>query len=213
MSRVAARSVARTVSLVVGLAVAVPASAGPPTDTLRHHIDRLFTALADPELKGAANAARRHRMLRTYADEALDFQEAARRTLGTHWEARTPEERTRFVQLFTALVDHAYLSRLTYNGERVVYDGESMTGNEAVVRARALSPNGSATPVQFQMISDGAGAWRVVDVSFEGMSLVGSYRAQFAKILRAASYDELVSRLEAKVRAEAQGTDNPSSAP
>ena len=213
MSRVAARSVARTVSLVVGLAVAVPASAGPPTDTLRHHIDRIFSALADPELKGAANAARRHRLLRTYADEALDFQEAARRTLGTHWEARTPEERTRFVQLFAALIDHAYLSRLTYNGERVVYDGESMTGNEAVVRARALSPKGSATPVQFQMIRDGAGAWRVYDVSFEGMSLVGSYRAQFAKILRAASYDELVSRLEAKVRADAQDIDNPSSAP
>jgi phospholipid transport system substrate-binding protein len=213
MSPVVARSVARTVSLVVGLVVAVPAAAGPPTDTLRHHIDRLFTALADPELKGVTNATRRHRLLRTYADEALDFQEAARRSLGTHWDARTPEERAHFVQLFTALIDHAYLRRLSYNGERVVYGGESVTGNEAVVRARALSSNGSPTPVQFQMIRDGAGTWRVYDVSFEGMSLVGSYRAQFTKILRAASYAELVTRLEAKVRAEAQDPDNPGNAP
>jgi hypothetical protein len=31
------------------------------------------------------------------------------------------------------------------------------------------------------------------------MSLVASYRAQFNKIIRAASYDELITRLEAKV--------------
>jgi phospholipid transport system substrate-binding protein len=203
------------VSLAIGLAAAAPAVAGPATDTLRRHIDRLFAALSDPALKGPANAARRQRTLRAHAEEALDFPEAARRTLGPYWTERTPEERARFVQLFTQLIDQAYLSRLSYDGERVVYDSETATDGEAVVRARAIDTNGSATPVEFRLVRDAAGAWRVVDLSFEGMSLVGSYRAQFIKIIRASSYAELVSRLEAKIRTDAQGNsgDGPGSAP
>jgi hypothetical protein len=38
------------------------------------------------------------------------------------------------------------------------------------------------------------------------MSLVGSYRAQFNKIIRASSYDELVHRLEGKTRGDAQAS-------
>jgi phospholipid transport system substrate-binding protein len=119
------------------------------------------------------------------------------------------------VQLFTQLIDQAYLSRLSYDGERVVYDSETATDGEAVVRARAIDTSGSATPVEFRLVRDAAGAWRVVDLSFEGMSLVGSYRAQFIKIIRASSYAELVSRLEAKIRTDAQGNsgDGPGSAP
>jgi phospholipid transport system substrate-binding protein len=212
---VLSRSLAAAVSLVVGLALALPASAGPATDTLRRHIDRIFSALADPQLKGVANAARRQRLLRAYAEEALDFREAARRALGPHWEARTPDERARFVQLFTDLIDQAYLSRLSYNGERVVYDTETVSGGEAIVLARALGSRGTGTPVQFQMVRDGAGQWRVYDVAFEGMSLVGSYRAQFNKIIRGSSFAELVSRLEAKIRTDAQAStgDTPASAP
>jgi phospholipid transport system substrate-binding protein len=211
---VRARHVAAAVSLVASLALVLPASAGPATDTLRRHIDRLFAALADPQLKGPTNAARRQRLLRTYAQEALDLREAARRTLGAHWQARTPEERTRFVQLFTDLIDQAYLSRLSYNGERVQYDTEAVTGNEAVVGARALDTNGGVTPVQFQMMRNGAGEWRVYDVAFEGMSLVGSYRAQFNRIIRESSFADLVSRLEAKIRTGIQVSgETPGSAP
>ena len=136
-----ARSVAAALSLVVGVALATPASAGPATDTLRRQIDRIFTTLADPQLKGSANASRRHRILRTYAEETVDFREAARRSLGSYWEARTPDERARFVQLFTDLIDQAYLARLSYNGERVLYDTETATDREAIVQARALGRN------------------------------------------------------------------------
>jgi phospholipid transport system substrate-binding protein len=60
--------------------------------------------------------------------------------------------------------------------------------------------------VTFSLHQGADGGWRVYDVSFEGMSLVGNYRAQFNKIIRGSSFDELVARLEAKTRVDAQAS-------
>ena len=191
-------------TLALALLVAAPAWAGAPTDTLRTNVERIFAVLDDAALKGVAHTPARQRAVRVLAEEALDFHESARRALGTHWEARTDAERTRFVRLFTDLIDQGYLSRLSHDGERLAFDTETITGSEAVVRARALTKSGGATPVTFFMAQADDGRWRVYDVAFEGMSLVGNYRAQFNKIIRAGSFTELVTRLEVKTRGDAQ---------
>jgi hypothetical protein len=41
--------------------------------------------------------------------------------------------------------------------------------------------------------------WVVRDITIEGVSLVGSYRAQFDRVIRASSYPELVVRMRARV--------------
>ena len=203
------RRITAVLALVLGIAVASPADAGPPTDALRVSIDRLFAVLEDESLKAPGRAAERQRTIRALAEDALDFNESARRSLAAHWDARTPEERARFARLFTDLIDQAYLARIALDGERISLDGESITDKEAVVKGRALSKSGGVTPVQFYLHQDGAGRWRLYDVSFEGISLVSNYRAQFNKIIRASSFDELIVRLEAKTRAEAQASTAP----
>ncbi len=201
--------------LALGVAVATPASAEPPIDALRSYVDRLFVVLDDAGLKGPTRAVERQRTVRAIAEEALDLNESSRRVLGAHWDVRTAAERTRFVRLFTDLIDHAYISRISLDGESIALDGETVTGQEAVVKGRALSKSGGATPVLFFLVQGAEGRWRVYDVSFEGMSLVGNYRAQFNKIIRASSFNELVNRLEAKTRGDAQanGEATPKTSP
>jgi len=200
------RRIAAALAVVLGVAVATPASAGPPTDALRTYVDRFLGVVDDASLRAPGRSAERHKTIRALAEEALDFNESSRRALASHWEARTPAERTRFVRLFTDLIDHAYLARLSLDGEKIALDSETVNDKEAIVKGRALSKSGSATPVQFYLHQATDGRWRIYDVSFEGMSLVGNYRAQFNKIIRSSSFDELVSRLEAKTRTDAQAS-------
>lgn len=200
------RRVAAALVFVAGVASATPALAGPPTNAMRGYVDRIFALLDDPRYKAPGQAAERHRAVRALAEDALDFQESARRSLGAHWGERTPVERARFARLFADLIDHGYLARLSWDGERIEYDTETVNGKDAVVGARALSKSGGVTPVFFSLHEDADGRWRIYDLSFEGMSLVGNYRAQFNKIIRATSFDELVARLEAKTRTEAQAS-------
>jgi phospholipid transport system substrate-binding protein len=197
---------AAVLALLAGLTTAVPAWAGPPTEALRGYIDRVFAVLDDPGMKASGQSTARDRVVRALAREALDYRESARRSLGPYWEARTLQEQGRFVELFTGLIERAYLARISYDGERVLYDAESVQGGDATVLARAIARTGSVTPVEFSLHRGADGRWRVVDVAFEGMSLVDNYRAQFNKIIRGSSYEELIARLEAKVPTGAQAS-------
>ncbi len=52
--------------------------------------------------------------------------------------------------------------------------------------------------VDYLMWRDGARRCRACDVKVSGVSLVGSYRSEFSKIIQTASYETVLTRLEAK---------------
>ena len=195
----ALRRGAAACALMVVTMSASTAWAGPPTEALRHSIDGLFAVVNDPTLKNGARAAERQRALSALAETMVDFGEAARRTLGATWDGRTPAERAHFVRLFADLIKHAYLARIATLGVRIAYDEEIAKDSDVVVRVRAFDKRGDATPVAFAMRQGHDGQWRVFDVSFSGLSLVGTYHAQFDRVIRTASYDELLSRLEKSI--------------
>jgi phospholipid transport system substrate-binding protein len=186
--------------LTVVLALAPgSASAGGPSEDLNNGIERVFASLRDPDLQAPNKATERRLAVRRVAEDVFDFEETAKRSLGRHWQERSPEERREFVSLFTELIDRAYLRRMDrYDGEQVVIVSDTVDGNQAVVQTRIVTRDKSEIPVEYLMHRTGDDRWRVWDVKIAGMSLVGSYRAQFNKIIHAESYGDLVKRLQAK---------------
>jgi len=174
------------------------AAAGAPTDQLRGSVDSVLRTLTDPELKKGAKSAERRRSIRLAANEIFDFPEISRRSLAVHWQARSPAERQQFVGLFGDLLEHSYISKIeSYSGEKIQYVGETIDGNQAVVRTRIVSKQGTETPVEYRMLLQGD-RWRAYDVTIEGVSLVANYRAQFNAIIQRAGYPDLVGKLKAK---------------
>jgi phospholipid transport system substrate-binding protein len=136
--------------------------------------------------------------VRKISEDIFDYPDTARRALGQHWNARTPEEQREFVQLFADLLDRAYFSKIDrYQGEKVRYGAETVNGDEAIVKTTIMSKGGSDIPVDYRLhLTDGR--WRVYDVNIEGVSLVSNYRTQFNKIVQTESYATLVQKLKAK---------------
>ena len=67
--------------------------------------------------------------VRKIANEIFDFGETARRSLGRHWQPRTPAERDEFVQLFSDLLERSYISKVElYGGEKIQYVGRHHRG-------------------------------------------------------------------------------------
>jgi len=189
----------RTVCAAVAFALVLcgpHAEAGPPTDQLKQRVDEVIRVLDDPSLK--AQPAQRHAAIRKIAENIFDYPNTARRALGTHWNARTPEERKEFVALFADLLDRAYLSKIDlYQGEKVRYTNEAVDGDEVTVKTMLLTPRGTSIPVDYRMhLVDGR--WLVYDVIIEGVSLVSSYRQQFNKIIVTESYPSLLQKLRSK---------------
>ena len=73
------------------VSVATPAVAGAPTEQLKQRVDQVIKVVDDPALAG--KPAERHAAVRKIAEEIFDYPDTARRALGPHWNARSPQER------------------------------------------------------------------------------------------------------------------------
>ena len=203
----------RHVALVLALAVAglalaaSPARAGAPLDQLRLQVDRVLKVLDDPELKKPDKAKDRRLVVRKIANDIFDFSETAKRSLGRHWQARTPAEQSEFVLLFSDLLERSYLSKIElYGGEKIQYLSDAVEdGDQAKVLTKIVARQGSEIPIEYRMHKKGE-RWLVYDVMIEGVSLVSNYRTQFNKIIQTSSFQELVKKMKSKQEEFASGT-------
>ncbi len=185
--------------------------AGPPTDQLRAGVDRVITILRDPALKGEKQLTSRRAAISKVAVEIFDFGEMAKRSLGQHWERRTASEREEFVRLFTDLIERSYIAKVDQHDAvaTMTYGKETVDGDYAVVQATIPLTHGNTMPLGYRMRRTG-GQWKVYDLDIDGISLVANYRAQFNKIIRISSFEDLVAKLKSNQAEFAAASASPS---
>ena len=180
------------------LLVAGETWAGLATDQLKGAIDRVVKTIDDPAYKGEDKATARRRAVRKVANDIFDFGEIARRSLARHWQPLTDKQRDEFVMLFADLLERSYISKIElYGGEKILYTGERVEGDQASVATRIITKNGTDVPIDYRMLKRGD-RWLVYDVNIEGVSLVSNYRTQFNKIIQTGSYNDLVQKMRTK---------------
>ena len=195
---------AMTAALLLGLTASV-AAALTPTETVKSRVDEALQSLSQTANPSAEASERRRADIRRAADTLFDFPDMSRRALGRHWTDRTPAEREEFTRLFTDLIARTYIGKIDrYAGESIAYVGERVDGEEASVRSQVVTAKGSQIPVEYRLhrVND---EWTAYDVLIENVSLVGTYRSQFDRIIKAESFANLLRRLREKGQvAEAQ---------
>jgi phospholipid transport system substrate-binding protein len=191
------RAIAVTVCAGCFLLTAV-AWAGQVTEQIKQKVDKTLKILGDPALKAPGMETKRRQMLRAIADEIFNWEEMAKRSLGIHWKARTPEEKKEFVKLFSDLLDRTYMGKIEkYSGEKIAYANETIDGKYALLESKIFTKNDTEVAVNYWLINKD-GTWWVYDVSVEGVSLIKNYRTQFNEILARSSYPELVKKIKSK---------------
>ena len=177
---------------------------GEPQEKLRQTIDAVLTVLSDKSLQGPEQTAERHAKMRQAVTKRFDFDEMARRTLGTHWRKLSPAQQQEFVPIFRALLEQSYINKIDsadgsqdsirYRKETVDDDGYASVLTEIVRQNDNID-------VEYRMLERGDD-WQIYDVVIEGVSLVNNYRTQFNKIIREASYEALVKQMKTKLAQE-----------
>jgi len=193
------------VMLMVALATgAHPAAAQPkaadqtaPLDLVKATVSRVLAIVQAPRV--IANDGRQRRAeIRRAAQGLFDFPEMARLTLAQHWKDRSAPEQEEFVQLFTELLERSYLTTIeNYAGEKITFQGESISGPYAQVRSRITTDRRMETSIEYRLLERDA-RWAVYDVVLDGVSLVSNYRSQFNSIIRTSSFADLLAKLRSK---------------
>lgn len=169
-----------------------------PGDQVRQTVDKLLAILKDPQLKGESKKNERRQELREVLYQRFDFAEMAKRSLGSNWRRRSPDEQKEFVKLFTNLLEGAYLDKIeSYNGEKMQYLKDVGDNNEAEVDTKIVDTKGQQYSINYRLHNVNAD-WKVYDVIIEDISLVNNYRSQFNRVLAKSSYEDLVKRMKEK---------------
>ena len=130
--------------------------------------------------------------------ERFDFFEMSKRVLGSQWRKLSSNEQQEFVDLFTTLLEHAYIGKIeNYSNQKVEFMDQRIKGERAQVKT-LLTDQEVSIPVSYIMILK-EGNWMVYDIIVEGVSLVRNYMDQFKEILRTDGYASLLKQLQDKV--------------
>lgn len=189
------------VALLMVLLLCPDGWAGSPTEQLRGFFTAATRVLDGAEARGGPQ--QRLTTIRAMVGDIFDFRAAAQLSLGPDWDVRTPTEREEFVRLFTDFLERSLIfgiaSRIHLaDGVKVSYLGESVDGTLANVWTTIVSKRGLDLPFNYRMIERGD-RWAVRDVVIDGVSLAANYRAQFARVIQASSYLDLVRQMQARV--------------
>lgn len=129
----------------------------------------------------------------------LGIHQLAQRTLGIYWKQASPEEISKFEQLYLRLLENTYLNRIgDYStGGRVDFLEERIRGDKAIIDTLAVTDK-LEIPVQYKMVLKD-GIWEIYDVSIEGVSLIRSYRSSYGEIVRKDGFVGLLAQMEKKL--------------
>jgi phospholipid transport system substrate-binding protein len=169
-----------------------------PEQLIRETVDAVFVILRDAAL--AKDPKRRMQALREVVDKAFDWPAMARSSLGAHWRKLDDAQRAEFVEVFKELLAQQYMDDIDrFQGtEQVSVTGSEKSGDLVVVKTVLLTGSREQVPMSYTL-HQLAGAWRVEDLSIEGVSLVNHYRKTFARFLVNRTFAELLEQLKRKL--------------
>jgi phospholipid transport system substrate-binding protein len=179
--------------LLMGVTSIVEADA--PLEKVRQTINSVLDVLANQDLPEPERKAK----IREVILQRFNFEEMAKRSLGRHWQKRTPEEQQEFVQLFTDLLENSYIDKIerSEGKENINYTEETIENSNASVRTAIVQKGDQNIDVEYRLLKRN-GDWQVYDVVIERVSLVNNYRTQFNKILLQESYEALIKKMKLK---------------
>ena len=187
-------------ALTVYLTMWVPgAQAAGPMDEVKGLIDQVQTIMQTNMEK-----SKRLDLIEKLTGKHMDFQEMAKRCLGSTWGTLNAGQKAEFVQLFGELLKAHYAKHLDeFAKTKVDYKGETCNGDSSEVQIVVIRPN-DRIPVSFRLLQKPAG-WLIYDLNIEGVSMVSNFRTQFSRAISLSSYNGLVARLKAHLKAECKG--------
>ena len=117
------------------------------------------------------------------------------------WSKANATERQQFTKAFTQTVVKTYSSALNAYTNQAVrfypirggYEGKSVLQ----VNSQIVRPDGGpAVPISYSLVAQG-GQWRIYDLSVEGISLLQSFRSQFAsELAQGQTVAQIISELQ-----------------
>lgn len=182
-------------SIVTTTSAAAPVA--DPVAMLRYIANNMINGLRQNQATLKTKPGVVYNLAYQYVVPYANLNEMSKRVLPPRiWNSATEDQREQFQKLFTKTVIRTYASALTNYQDQTIqfYPLRRGEGNNVEVRSRIMSSSREPINVTYRLVRTTQG-WRLYDMSVEGVSMLGSFRAQFSDILAQGDMNTLLSRL------------------
>ena len=174
-----------------GAASSIPQT---PMAMLRSHdaAVRAILARSPNDSLSAESSAR----IKHHINSTFDFRELSRLSLGTLWNELDREERARFVEVFSGIIEEQNFDNFLryYRQGKIEYQKEEIGGTRAAVSA--LVPLEREEIEITYLLHEEGNRWRVYDLVVDGASTADGHRRRHARYIEKHSYEKLLLQLQ-----------------
>ena len=133
-------------------------------------------------------------------DEVFDYELMARIALGKEtWDTLSEQKQKEFTKIFETKLKNSYIEKLElYNDQKVKILGLNPYKNARLqLETELLGKEGTyKINYNFYNKSKDSEQWLIYDVDLVGVSIIQTYRQQFAGLLKEKTFDEMLVLLE-----------------
>lgn len=186
----------------LNVCIAAPAS---PTATVQQAAKVLMAELKAHQGELQSDTQLTYRLIKRIILPQVDVRAMSRSVIKPNiWRKASRAQQDQFTKAFTELVIRTYASGLAhYSNEQVRFIPVNDYANKkrVKVKSRIFRRGGPTISMDYRLIKRSSG-WKVYDVTVEGISLLHSFRSQFASQLQQGNFAQLITTLQTHNKAQ-----------
>lgn len=162
--------------------------------TMQSKVDETVKTLKNPKLL----REQQDKKITQLADGMFDYKLMAKLSIGKrNWKKFSPAQRKEFVNLFVLRMKESYAKKAHLLGDEKITVEDAVQVKPKRVYLRVLI-HGSKndTDIKYKYYKTKRGKWLIYDVEIAKISILQTYRAQFAEVLSNKSVDDLLKELK-----------------
>ena len=160
--------------------------------TAREKINKVADTIRDKSL----DKKTRNEKIIEIISPMFDFSQMAKLSMGKkNWQRMNKKQQQEFNKLFVKRLQESYLEKLDlYTDEEVTVDEAKQVKKRIHVTSHLMSKDDKMEMI-YKFYKKKNQDWMVYDVKVMGVSIVQTYRSQFAGILKNQSIEDLLKKL------------------
>ena len=131
-------------------------------------------------------------------DEMFDYRLMARLSLGKRaWMNINDEQRKKYVDNFIKLLKESFIEKLKlYNDQKIKIEDFLKTRRSRAILKTSIIDKKDKTEVDYKFYRSRKRGWIIYDVIVAGVSIIQSYRQQFADLLQNESFEDFLKDMK-----------------
>lgn len=161
---------------------------------MQNNIDLATTILRDKKIQKPEKSEK----LFAIFDSIFDYTLMAQLALGgKQWASLSASKQTEFTKLFEQKLKVSYMEKLDlYTDEKIVIKNLEKIKDARIHLTTHLMKNSEVYEIIYKFYKDKNNSWMIYDVDILGVSIIQTYRTQFADILAKEPFEKLLEKLK-----------------